>query len=114
MCHGCRREGKSHITGRAYNRGGQALTSDRIDDSLEFDADGGDVDQEMNLNAACQASATEYMYQPTEKTMRKNGRKWSNISVKKYHHKPGFGVRSGSVSLQGELEQSKPHQSEID
>ena len=35
----------------------------------------------------------------TEKTIRKNGRKWSNISVKKYHHNPGLGVRSGRVSL---------------
>jgi hypothetical protein len=36
---------------------------------------------------------------PTLKTIRKNGRKWSNISVKKYHHKPVFGVRSGSDRL---------------
>ena len=35
----------------------------------------------------------------TEKTMRKNGQKWSNISVKKYHHNPGFGVKSGRVKL---------------
>ena len=35
----------------------------------------------------------------TLKTTRKNGRKWSNISVKKYHHKPVFGVKSGKVSL---------------
>jgi len=35
----------------------------------------------------------------TEKTMRKNGLKWSNISVKKYHQRPGLGVRSGSVRL---------------
>ena len=35
----------------------------------------------------------------TEKTMRKKGRKWSNISVKKYHHNPVFGVRSGRVKL---------------
>jgi hypothetical protein len=34
----------------------------------------------------------------TENTMRKKGRKWSNISVKKYHQTPGFGVRSGRVS----------------
>jgi hypothetical protein len=33
------------------------------------------------------------------KTTRKNGRKWSNISVKKYHHRPVFGVNSGKVSL---------------
>ena len=31
--------------------------------------------------------------------MRKNGLKWSNISVKKYHQSPGLGVRSGSVTL---------------
>lgn len=36
----------------------------------------------------------------TENTTRKNGLKWSNISVKKYHHSPGFGVKSGSVRLQ--------------
>ena len=35
----------------------------------------------------------------TENTMRKNGRKSSNISVKKYHHRPGFGVRSGNRML---------------
>jgi len=31
-----------------------------------------------------------------ENTIRKNGRKSSNISVKKYHHKPTLGVRSGT------------------
>ena len=35
----------------------------------------------------------------TVNTKRKNGRKWSNISVKKYHHNPGLGVRSGRVML---------------
>lgn len=41
--------------------------------------------------------------------MRKNGRKWSNISVKKYHHRPGFGVRSGNVKLlKKHIEQSRP------
>ena len=35
----------------------------------------------------------------TEKTIKKNGLKWSNISVKKYHHRPGFGVKSGSNNL---------------
>lgn len=39
----------------------------------------------------------------TEKTIKKKGRKWSNISVKKYHHRPVFGVRSGRVKLEGEL-----------
>ena len=41
--------------------------------------------------------------------MRKNGLKWSNISVKKYHQSPGLGVRSGSVtlSLLGTLECSR-------
>lgn len=34
--------------------------------------------------------------------MRKNGRKWSNISVKKYHQSPGFGVKSGKVNLRGD------------
>lgn len=38
-----------------------------------------------------------------EKTIKKKGRKWSNISVKKYHHKPGLGVRSGSVKLHKEV-----------
>jgi hypothetical protein len=33
----------------------------------------------------------------TENTIKKKGLKWSNISVKKYHHIPGFGVRSGSM-----------------
>jgi hypothetical protein len=31
----------------------------------------------------------------SQKTPRKKERKASNISVKKYHHSPGFGVRSG-------------------
>jgi len=31
-----------------------------------------------------------------ENTIRKNGLKWSNISVKKYHQSPGLGVKSGS------------------
>lgn len=31
--------------------------------------------------------------------MRKNGLKWSNISVKKYHQSPTLGVRSGNVKL---------------
>jgi len=35
----------------------------------------------------------------TENTIRKNGLKWSNISVKKYHQSPGLGVRSGSWNL---------------
>jgi hypothetical protein len=35
----------------------------------------------------------------TLKTIKKKGRKWSNISVKKYHQRPVFGVRSGRVSL---------------
>jgi hypothetical protein len=35
----------------------------------------------------------------TEKIMRKNGLKWSNISVKKYHHRPGLGVKSGKANL---------------
>jgi hypothetical protein len=35
----------------------------------------------------------------TWKTPRKNGRKWSNISVKKYHHMPTLGVRSDAVRL---------------
>ena len=35
----------------------------------------------------------------TEKTIKKNGLKWSNISVKKYHHKPGFGVKSVNINL---------------
>lgn len=39
------------------------------------------------------------MMRPTEKTIKKNGLKWSNISVKKYHHSPGLGVRSGSKRL---------------
>lgn len=29
-------------------------------------------------------------------TIKKNGLKWSNISVKKYHHNPVLGVKSGS------------------
>ena len=32
----------------------------------------------------------------SQKTPRKNSRKESNISMKKYHHSPTFGVRSGS------------------
>jgi hypothetical protein len=36
---------------------------------------------------------------PTLKTMRKNGRKWSNISVKKYHQTPVLGVKSGNDNL---------------
>jgi hypothetical protein len=35
----------------------------------------------------------------TENTIRKNGLKWSNISVKKYHQSPGLGVKSGSKNL---------------
>lgn len=35
----------------------------------------------------------------TWKTPRKKGRKWSNISVKKYHHMPTLGVRSDTVNL---------------
>ena len=35
----------------------------------------------------------------TEKIMRKKGLKWSNISVKKYHHRPGLGVKSGNANL---------------
>jgi hypothetical protein len=35
----------------------------------------------------------------TENTIKKNGLKWSNISVKKYHQSPGLGVRSGSRNL---------------
>lgn len=34
----------------------------------------------------------------SQKTPRKNALKESNISIKKYHHKPTFGVRSGSNS----------------
>lgn len=36
---------------------------------------------------------------PTENTIKKNGLKWSNISVKKYHQSPGLGVKSGSRNL---------------
>lgn len=43
------------------------------------------------------------MQKHTEKTIKKNGRKWSNISVKKYHHTPVFGAKSGSVSLSSML-----------
>lgn len=39
----------------------------------------------------------------TENTIKKNGLKWSNISVKKYHQSPGFGVKSGRVSLKRQL-----------
>ena len=45
-------------------------------------------------------SGTTPMMVSAVKTMRKKLRKWSNISVKKYHHRPTFGVRSGTVSLQ--------------
>jgi len=41
----------------------------------------------------------DYRDSLTEKTIRKNGLKWSNISVKKYHQSPGLGVRSGSRNL---------------
>lgn len=35
----------------------------------------------------------------TVNTVRKKDLKWSNISVKKYHHNPAFGVKSGSKNL---------------
>jgi hypothetical protein len=34
----------------------------------------------------------------SQNTPRKNSRNASNISMKKYHQRPGFGVKSGSVS----------------
>jgi len=37
-----------------------------------------------------------YINRCIEKQVRKNRRKWSKISVKKYHQRPGLGVRSGS------------------
>lgn len=40
-----------------------------------------------------------YISKWTENTTKKKGLKWSNISVKKYHQSPGFGVKSGKVSL---------------
>jgi len=43
-------------------------------------------------------SGTLYESICSQNTPRKNERKASNISMKKYHHNPGFGVRSGSWS----------------
>lgn len=40
----------------------------------------------------------EYEAMWSQKTPRKNDLKESNISMKKYHHNPTFGVRSGSSS----------------
>ena len=45
------------------------------------------------------ASGTEYMNAFIWKVHKKNVRKWSNISVKKYQNKPMFGVSSGTVNL---------------
>jgi len=47
---------------------------------------------------------TTYMSILTEKTTKKNGRKWSNISVKKYHQRPTLGVRSGSENWEPHVE----------
>jgi len=44
-------------------------------------------------------TGTTYIRRWTLKTIKKKGRKWSNISVKKYHQRPVFGVRSGRVSV---------------
>jgi len=41
----------------------------------------------------------ESRMEPTWKTPRKKFRKWSNISVKKYHHIPMLGARSDTVRL---------------
>lgn len=41
-------------------------------------------------------NGTTYIARWSENTAKKNGLKWSNISVKKYHQSPGLGVRSGS------------------
>lgn len=42
--------------------------------------------------------APTYEDKCSQKTAKKNDRKESNISMKKYHHSPTFGVRSVSVS----------------
>jgi len=44
------------------------------------------------------ASGKEYEVICNQKTPRKNDLKESNISMKKYHHNPIFGVKSGSKS----------------
>lgn len=48
------------------------------------------------------------MIKCTLKTIRKNGRKWSNISVKKYHHNPVVGVKSGSVIVAPHVWETHP------
>lgn len=49
----------------------------------------------------------------TEKTIKKKGLKWSNISVKKYHQRPGFGVRSGKRSLANLVFKMRNHSSTL-
>jgi hypothetical protein len=71
-----------------------------ITNSLELNANGEDVDDEMDLRREL-SDAEMNTNLHTEKVIRKKGRKWSNISVKKYHHKPAFGVKSGRDNLVG-------------
>jgi hypothetical protein len=48
----------------------------------------------------------------SQKTPRKKSRNESNISVKKYHHSPTLGVRSGRSSRTPYVASKKPHEPE--
>jgi hypothetical protein len=67
-------------------------------DSLELDSEWNRGDDHVCL-PQISVQDTVSRYDHTENTIRKNGRKSSNISVKKYHHKPTLGVRSGTRML---------------
>src|SRR5690242_550045 len=53
--------------------------------------------QATNSGCLCRRMVRPGMYDAacSQKTPRKNSRKESNISMKKYHHNPTLGVRSG-------------------
>lgn len=64
--------------------------------SPEGDGQRHDVGQDVHLTveSVMLASALNSLGRPTWKTTTKKLRKWSNISVKKYHERPTLGVRS--------------------
>jgi hypothetical protein len=77
------------------------LTSMCSQDLLKLDANWCHVDDQVNLGLVNSIISTcnPNVRCLTLNMARKNGRKWSNISVKKYHQSPTFGDRSVSSSL---------------
>lgn len=51
-----------------------------------------------------------YAVRCSQKTARKKARNESNISMKKYHHRPTLGVRSDSVSWMPYVRERKSHE----